>query len=86
MALKQIALLALSEVGGTGFSGTTAHTLKGSCVARGAVAALKVSSLCLPATDVPYSRSKLTLHAVMTHYGECTWAFGSIQFYIVFKI
>lgn len=47
------AQLVLSEVGGQGFPGT------------GAVAALKVSSLCLAATDVPHSGSKLGLHALM---------------------
>lgn len=31
------------------------------------VATLKVSSLCLPATDVPHSASKWSLHALMTH-------------------
>lgn len=48
------AQLVLTEVGGQGFSGT------------GAVATLKVSSLCLAATDVPHSGSKLSLHALIT--------------------
>lgn len=47
------AQLVLSEVGDQGFSGTEA------------VATLKVSSLCLAATDVPHSGSKLSLHALM---------------------
>lgn len=64
MALKHNAQLVLSEVGGQSFSGAG----KGGLVQQErAVATLKVSSLCLPATDVPHSASKLSLHALMTH-------------------
>lgn len=66
MALKHNAQLVFSEVGGEGFSGTGLER-RGSGAARRAVATLKVSSLCLPATDVPHSGSKLSLHALMTH-------------------
>lgn len=51
---------------------------------RGAAATLKVSSLCPPATDVLYLRSKLSLHALITHYGECTGAFAHTRFKIIF--